>query len=468
MAMAISGAVLSIIMLIACNRAQSAFTEGNIYETLISQMLAEERSYDITSSEKGVIKTPVRADPSDFLIFPFNEMPTVPASEPWGDMADMDAMMRDLYQCGFNAAAFIETKYLKHARENHLMGMLLRNRIPSDKDTPEIADSHINRLLSSITDSLDMKAVHSIFLCDEPKMPDFPLLKIWTDAIKRQNVIPYNVIPYINLFSSVIESTVIPDYDEYLNQYIEYCDPSHFSYHYYPFKLEKVDVGGVSKLERVFRSKQFYSALEKMREKSQETGIPFWNVILSIPHLNLAETTEETLALQVYSALAYGSKGIGHFTYYTSDKGNYRHGAIDRFGHRTPTWDLIRNINLQIHSIVPIYKDLKSVNVFHTETIPGNGDVSEYTLLVDSVKGYSAISDNAPLLVGEFENPIDNKPYAIVVNKDIEFPVVIKFKFKGYETDTVVVVSQANQLPPLFQGYHKYLSPGSGVLLTIK
>ena len=107
MAMAIAG--ISIIILTACKRERQALTsERNCYMTFDQAFIAQ--SSDMTFAQAGVFKTPKRADPSDFLIFPFNVMPTMPDSEPWGDFANMDAMMRDLYDCGFNTAAFIETK----------------------------------------------------------------------------------------------------------------------------------------------------------------------------------------------------------------------------------------------------------------------------------------------------------------------------------------------------------------------
>ena len=459
MAMAIAG--MSIIIFTACKRERQSLTaERNCYMTF--DQAFTEQSSDMTFAQAGVFKTPKRADPSDFLIFPFNVMLTIPDSEPWGDFANMDEMMRDLYDCGFNTAAFIETKHLKHARNNNLKAILYDDRKPFPQHTDKAA-KWIAEIMASVTDTLDRDAIHSIYLSDEPKTCDFPILKVWTDAIKE-----HKVLPYINIFSDHISKDIIPDYDEYLNQYIENCELPYFSYHFYPFKMVKVIDGGVTKVERVFYSKAFYSGLETIRDKSHAVGIPFWNVILSIAHLGYDETTEETLALQVYSALAYGSKGIGYFTFYTADKGNYRHGAIDRFGHHTKTWDLIRNINLQIHALMPVYKNLKSVNVFHSETVPRSGYAGDIAVYVDSVRAFSAISDNSPLLVGEFENIIDGKPYAIVVNKHLEHTTVIKFKFKGYESKKVIVVSQSNRSSRPFNGESTWLAPGHAFLLTVE
>jgi len=43
-----------------------------------------------------------RATPNEFFIFPFCEFPNYAEQTPWGIFADVDAMMRDLYDCGFN------------------------------------------------------------------------------------------------------------------------------------------------------------------------------------------------------------------------------------------------------------------------------------------------------------------------------------------------------------------------------
>ncbi len=45
------------------------------------------------------------------------------------------------------------------------------------------------------------------------------------------------------------------------------------------------------------------------------------------------------------------------------DRRNYRLGPIDQFGHKTPTWDWLRNVNLQIHALAPTLITLRSVNL---------------------------------------------------------------------------------------------------------
>jgi hypothetical protein len=173
---------------------------------------------------------------------------------------------------------------------------------------------------------------------------------------------------------------------------------------------------------------------------------------------NYAEPSDAMLAIQVYSTLAYGGKGIGYFTFYTPQVGNYRLAPIDRFGYRTRTWEMMRNINLQIHSLTPVYGKLKSINVFHTGHVPRNGQGIESTKLLESISGTS-------LLVGEFVAP-DGKPYTMVVNKNIHSSVAFGIRFK--EKGRLMLVSQFNQGKVQFDGEQTWLAPGCGVLLTVE
>ena len=398
----------------------------------------------VAFAQKSADSTPQRVTPSEFIIFPWGGMPGDPASGQWGDLADMDAMMRDLYDCGFNTSGFTGIQNLKHARNNYLAVILSSGINPTRETTQENADEMIQKLLESITDPEDRKAVYAIYLRDEPNASLFPQLNVWSNAVKKQGV-----LPYINLFPDYASPQQLgtKDYEEHLAQYVEICQPPYISYDNYSlFEGGRLD------------ENRFYSNLESVRNNSLQAGIPFWNVILSNAHFAYAEPSDATLAIQVYSTLAYGGKGIGYFTYYTPQVGNYRLGPIDRFGYRTKTWEMMRNINLQIHSLVPVYGTLKSVNVFHTGTLPKGGQGVEAAQLVESISGDS-------LLVGEFTDP-DGKPYAMVVNKNMKSSVAFQIQFK--EKRRIMLVSSFYRGKVPFTGEQVWLAPGCGVLLTVE
>ena len=116
-----------------------------------------------------------------------------------------------------------------------------------------------------------------------------------------------------------------------------------------------------------------------------------------------------------------------------------------------------RNI-IQIHSLVPVYKELKSINVFHTGNIP------QYSQGLESAKLVKSISDT-PLLIGEFVDP-NGKPYAMVVNKNMHSSISFDIEFK--EKGRIMIVSQFYRGRVSFSGEQKWLAPGCGVLLTVE
>jgi hypothetical protein len=207
-----------------------------------------------------------------------------------------------------------------------------------------------------------------------------------------------------------------------------------------------------------FDENRFYGNLETVRKKSLQYGIPFWNVILGNTHFHYIEPSAATLGIQVYSTLAYGGKGIGYFTHYTPEIGNYRLAPVDPFGHRTKTWEMMRNINLQIHSLAPVYCTLKSVNVFHTGDVPRNARGIESAVHLKSV-------GEGKLLVGEFVDPAGN-PYLLVVNKDIQKSVQLKVAFK--KEGKIALVSPYGKGKVRFAGEQDWLAPGAGALLTVE
>ena len=398
-------------------------------------------------AQPPAVSVPKRVTPSEFIIFPWGGMPGETPGGTWGDfggdLANIDAVMRDLYDCGFNTSGFTSIQNLKYARKNNLRGILSFSFDLSRETTQEKADETVKMLMESISDPEDRKAVYAIYLRDEPNASLFPQLNVWSEAVKKQNV-----LPYINLFPDYASPAQLgsTDYAAHLDQYVETCNPPYISYDNYSlFEGGRLD------------EDRFYGNMESVRKKSLQAGIPFWNVVLANAHFNYAEPSDATLGIQVYSTLAYGGRGIGYFTYYAPQIGNYRLAPIDRFGYRTKTWGMMRNVNLQIHSLVPVFCTLKSVNVFHTGKIPRGCQDVESAKLVKSVGGGS-------WLVGEFVDP-DGKPYALVVNKNVHSSIAVDIQFK--EKGRIMMVSAFNRGRVPFTGEQVWLAPGCGILLSV-
>ncbi|MDR1170101.1 MAG: hypothetical protein LBK97_04615 [Prevotellaceae bacterium] len=390
--------------------------------------------------------TQQRVKAEDFIIFPWGGVPSPDfTAGAWGDMASPDDLMKDLFDCGYNTTGFIPAHYVSYAAPYRLATILADSRISSCPDvTPKQAEETVRAALNEIESPEARKNVYSIYIKDEPNASLFPRLNLWAEAIRKQGI-----LPYINLFPDYASDGQLGSkgYEAHLDEFVNICHPKYISYDNYSLYDDNT-----------FNEDRFYSNMETVRKKSQQYGIPFWNVILGNTHFHYIEPSPATLGIQVYSTLAYGGKGIGYFTHYSPELGNYRLASIDQFGYRTKTWEMVRNINLQIHALAPIYCTLKNVNVFHTGNVPKNARGIESAMHLKSI-------GEGKFLVGEFVDPAGN-PYLLVVNKDIRKSVQLKVSFK--REGTIMLVSPYGRGKVRFEGEQDWLAPGAGALFTVE
>jgi hypothetical protein len=176
--------------------------------------------------------------------------------------------------------------------------------------------------------------------------------------------------------------------------------------------------------------------------------------------------------LQAYSTLAYGGRGIQYFTYFTPQRGNYRHGAIDQFGNRTPTWKALRLVNNEINALAPTLIRLHSTGVYHHPDVPKGGQpFSESRLVrwIEMVKDedqYVPPSVAARFLVGEFEDE-KGRPYLMIVNKDLTYSFRFDIEFRR-EVHHIMRINPYSGGEEPFRGEQNWLAPGGGVLLRVE
>ena len=119
--------------------------------------------------------------------------------------------------------------------------------------------------------------------------------------------------------------------------------------------------------------------------------------------------------------MAYGGRGIQCFTYFAPTIGNYRLAAIDQFGNRTATWDMLRRINNQIHVLAPTLIRLRSTGVYHYPNVPDQGQPfrRQVDRGVETTQRYVLPPVAGRVLMGEFEDEA-RRPYFLIVNKDLK------------------------------------------------
>ncbi len=375
-----------------------------------------------------------RLAPEDFAILP------------WGGTPGDRAVLEEIRACGFNLAGFVSPEGVPAVAAAGLKCILSDASLHVGDDAVSLPDDEIQKRVGLVTLKFrDNPAVFGYYLRDEPRMSLYPTLARFAAAV-RENA--PRQLAYINLFPNVanMQQLGAASYAEYVESFITTVKPSFVSYDHYAL----MDDGSLKD--------GYFQNLETVRAAALKYNLPFWNIVLGNAHFHYAEPSEDGLRFQMYTTLAYGARGISYFTYFAPHVGNYRLAAIDQFGHKTPTWDLLRRVNLQIHRLGPTYIKLKSINVFHHPDVPRD------CRGIDSGKVVAAV-DGGSCVVGEFEGP-ESRPYALIVNKDLHKSAHVSVKFKP--AGRLLMVSPYTGAVGDWGGEHQWLAPGQGVLMTVQ
>ena len=372
--------------------------------------------------------------PEDFAILPWSWVPNDPVQLQW------------IRECGFNLAGFASPDALDAVRAAGLKAFVSDGSTHVGDAEAALEDAEISRRVRALVHKVHHHpAVFGYYLRDEPSAAVFPGLARWAAAYNKAHP---KAVPYINLFPNYASPGQLGSatYEEHLDQYVKTVHPRFISYDHYSLMDDGSLRGG------------YFPNLEAVRKAALSAGIPFWNIVLSNSHFNYAEPTPGGLRFQMYTTLAYGGRGISYFTYITPEVGNYRLAPIDQFGNKTPTWDMLRNVNLQIHELAPTYLTLTSVNVFHHGEVPEGCRDDATSVHLKSV-------DGGNLVVGEFTGP-DAQPAVLIVNKDLHRSTTFGLEFK--QPGKVMLVSPYNGNKQPFGGEHCWLAAGQGALLLLE
>ena len=264
-------------------------------------------------------------------------------------------------------------------------------------------------------------------LWDEPGKATFPIYEKSLAVMKAEcpdkivytNIFPNYSMPYQHGFK---------DYREYVENYCDliakYPDPLLV----YDSYVNKNTYYGKSSKELLCK---FLDNLETIRDVSQEKGMPFWNTVLAAAHDYHPDPERADIYWEVFTSLAYGSRGITYFFWHSRPAFAFQGGPTDIFHQKTPIWYYIRECNFQVRTLAPILMKLKSIGVFYS-VIPA--DAALFTdfkklpgRLVEDLKCELGRSN---FLVGEFKHE-DGSDWCMIVNLDVENIAHFRIKTVG-------------------------------------
>ena len=369
---------------------------------------------------------------------------------PWDTIKPTKAAYEEARECGFNLAGFVHVEDLDTVHDAGLKGFVsdpsINIRGTAADGSSGLSDDQINAAVKDlVARTAKHPAVFGYHIIDEPSRKLVPTVARWAKAFSAAAP---DLVAYTNFFpiSSADIGPSAADYERYLELYLDAAKPKAFSFDHYSM----LDDGSVRP--------RYFECLEAARAASLKTGVPFWQVLLGNSHFRYAEPSLASFRFQVFTSLAYGARGIGWFTYTGRDRGNYHATAIDLFGHRTPTWDMLRDVNLQIHRLAPTITQLKSVNVFHHPVVPQGCHGLESSRFVADIRGAG------PFAVGEFEDA-QGRPAVMVVNRDLVRSTTFALTLKQ-KSPMQRVSSFTGKIRPM-GAEDEWLPPGEGLLLLL-
>jgi len=386
---------------------------------------------------------PAPAAPKDFAVMA------------WGGSPSDPEQLRGMREAGLNISGFCRVEDLARVRAAGLTCFVSDKTIDGYDALRLPPDEEIRRHVAELKKEIgDGSAALGFYLRDEPDAPSMPGLgKL---AAMLREAMPEKW-PYVNLFPYRVNPDRLgtKDYDSYVRMLVKTVGQPFLSYDNYSLvNGEMLDY--------------FYVNLEIVRRLSLETGTPFWNCILANSHFNYMEPSDATFNLQVYSTMAYGGRGIQYFTYFAPQIGNYRLAAVDQFGNRTATWDMLRRINNQIHALAPTLIRLHSTGVYHYPDVPEQSQplsASKLIRKVEMTQRYVRPPAAARFLIGEFRDN-SGRPYFLIVNKDLKnsFQFQVELKQEGRK---LMRISPYSGKEEPFGREMDWLAPGAGILFRV-
>jgi hypothetical protein len=129
-------------------------------------------------------------------------------------------------------------------------------------------------------------------------------------------------------------------------------------------------------------SRESYCAnLEVMRRESIRKGVPHWNFFNTMPFGPHFDPTEHSIRWQMMTSIAYGSKGLLYFCYWTPRGGEFPKGGaiITAEGRKTRHYDQARRLNAAVKAMGPTLMQLTSTGVVRVKPDEAKAEALEQT-----------------------------------------------------------------------------------------
>ncbi len=186
-------------------------------------------------------------------------------------------------------------------------------------------DDFIADLKAVVADWGSHPAIWGVHMGDEPSAEYYPY---FIRALHLIREIAPQWEPYANLHPWIpgVEERITRDsWPDYLDGFIRDSGMKYISYDCY-FQMRSDPLAWPI----YFRNLKLYG------DAARRNNIPFWTILLSVPHFAYRDPSLDDIRWQMNTALACGAKGISWFYLYQQDiwHSNYRNTPVNQLGRK--------------------------------------------------------------------------------------------------------------------------------------
>ena len=281
-----------------------------------------------------------------------------------------------------------------------------------------------DKFYADTTDYAKYEEFDGFIMYDEPSAKRFDEIAALIPEFEKRypnGVFYINLLPnYCLLFETGKDQTElfgVNSYEEYIEQYCQKVldklrGKKILSVDFYPLVT-------IPEENRVFLEKGWLRNLEIVAKCAQKhDALPYWYIQSTSFGLWRREPKEKDFSYQYFVCLAYGARGINHFTYTSPLGGEFAEkdvALIDRKGKPTERYWYVKALNERMQ---PLCAELFTYNYVGTMALPGampqdwreKENMEELREDLKSLAELEIVDAQRSLLVAEFEKDDENQP----------------------------------------------------------
>ena len=214
------------------------------------------------------------------------------------------------------------------------------------------------------------------------------------------------------------------------------------------------------------------AAVGKVRKQVFDT------FILTMGHWDYRTTDNyDDLAWQIYLSMAFGTRGIETFTYWTTmgTGEGITHGLIDHYGNRTQTWYSMQEVISEVNSFQNMYMNAEWQGVLtYTTDIDYSNDLLDaipreipvgdtvVPVKMDSHDRIAKVKSDGDLLIGAFKDIDDRDAFMVVNVADPDFDKTATVTLTFNDCDYVAIYKKGERVLATTNNGVLKLNIGSG------